>query len=152
MTWHDRGEGNHNPEQRLPQAFAYHSGTILTVLSILRCRKYLPQCLGHSIFAGRTYAVIKDFHDYVSIHAQATQYHKFPIGQVKVIQQLMVTKTNVCPHNFAGCIAASVNHLGIYALMIAVENLGPAAAATHDLSWVDELKKQDVISMCNVRD
>eukprot|EP00971_Amphidinium_carterae_P172626 3421850-Amphidinium_carterae.1 len=30
MTWHDRGEGNHNPEQRLPPAFAYHSGTILT--------------------------------------------------------------------------------------------------------------------------
>eukprot|EP00971_Amphidinium_carterae_P016315 321638-Amphidinium_carterae.1 len=55
MTWHDRGEGNHNPEQRLPPAFAYHSGTILTVLSILRCRKYLPQCYGHSIFAGRTY-------------------------------------------------------------------------------------------------
>eukprot|EP00971_Amphidinium_carterae_P013706 270041-Amphidinium_carterae.1 len=63
----------------------------------------------------------------------------------------MVTKTNVCPPNHPG-IAASVNHLGIYGLMIPVESLGRAVAATHDLSWVDELKKQDVISMCNVRE
>eukprot|EP00971_Amphidinium_carterae_P126974 2515720-Amphidinium_carterae.4 len=62
----------------------------------------------------------------------------------------MVTKTNVCPQNHPGCVAASVNHLGIYGLMIPVEALGPATMATHDLSWVDELKKQDVISMCNV--
>eukprot|EP00971_Amphidinium_carterae_P126975 2515720-Amphidinium_carterae.5 len=73
MTWHDRGEGNHNPDHRLPPAFSYHSGTVLTVLSILRCRKYLPQCNGNSIFAGRTYPVTKDFHDYGSLNAQATQ-------------------------------------------------------------------------------
>eukprot|EP00971_Amphidinium_carterae_P156482 3102039-Amphidinium_carterae.1 len=27
-----------------------------------------------------------------------------------------------------------------------------AVAATHDVSWVDELASQDVISMCNVRE
>eukprot|EP00971_Amphidinium_carterae_P252033 5004028-Amphidinium_carterae.1 len=26
------------------------------------------------------------------------------------------------------------------------------AAATHDVNWVDELAKQNVISMCNVQD
>eukprot|EP00971_Amphidinium_carterae_P011596 228217-Amphidinium_carterae.1 len=111
MTWHDRGAGNHNPESRLPPAFAYHSGTVLTVLSILRCRKYLPQCNANAIYAGRTYPV------------------------VKVIQQLLVTKTNVCAQHHAGCVAASINHLG----MIPVEGLGRAVAATHDLNWVDEL-------------
>eukprot|EP00971_Amphidinium_carterae_P244659 4857698-Amphidinium_carterae.1 len=30
--------------------------------------------------------------------------------------------------------------------------VGKAAAATHQVSWVDELASQDVISMCNVRD
>eukprot|EP00971_Amphidinium_carterae_P244124 4847280-Amphidinium_carterae.2 len=70
MTWHDRGAGTHNPECRQPPALAYHSGTVLTVLSILRCRKYLPQCHGNAIYAGRTYPV------------------------VKVIQQLLVSKTN----------------------------------------------------------
>eukprot|EP00971_Amphidinium_carterae_P070880 1402001-Amphidinium_carterae.1 len=35
MTWHDRGEGTHNPECRQAPALAYHSGTVLTLLSIL---------------------------------------------------------------------------------------------------------------------
>eukprot|EP00971_Amphidinium_carterae_P199445 3958193-Amphidinium_carterae.2 len=82
----------------------------------------------------------------------AVHYHKFPMGQVKVIQQLMVTKTHVCANHHPGCVAASIHHLGIYALMIPVESLGRAVAATHDLSWVDELQQQDVISMCNVRE
>eukprot|EP00971_Amphidinium_carterae_P085263 1686734-Amphidinium_carterae.1 len=77
------------------------------------------QCNGNAIFAGRTYPV------------------------VKVIQQLMVTKTNVCSQHHAGCVAASINHLGIYALMIPIESLGRAVAATHDLNWVDELQNQD---------
>eukprot|EP00971_Amphidinium_carterae_P247822 4921024-Amphidinium_carterae.1 len=60
----------------------------------------------------------------------------------------MVTKTNVSPHSRTGCVAASANHLGIYGLMLPVENLGPAA----QLGPVDEIRKQDVIAMCNVRD
>eukprot|EP00971_Amphidinium_carterae_P334253 6469413-Amphidinium_carterae.1 len=110
------------------------------------------QCLGSAIYAGRTYPVVKDFHDYNAVNSQAAQYHQFPIGQVKVIQQLLVTKTNVCAQHHAGCVAASINHLGIYALLIPVEGLGRAVAATHDVSWVDELAHQDVISMCNVRE
>eukprot|EP00971_Amphidinium_carterae_P159406 3159916-Amphidinium_carterae.1 len=43
--------------------------------------KYLPQCNGNAIYAGRTYPAVKDFHDYGSVNAQAAQYHKFPIGQ-----------------------------------------------------------------------
>eukprot|EP00971_Amphidinium_carterae_P272467 5408100-Amphidinium_carterae.1 len=64
MTWHDRGARTHNPETRLAPALAYHSGTVMTVLSILRCRKYAPQCNGNAIYAGRTYAAVKDFHDF----------------------------------------------------------------------------------------
>eukprot|EP00971_Amphidinium_carterae_P158251 3137160-Amphidinium_carterae.2 len=74
------------------------------------------------------------------------------MGQVKVIQQLMVTKTNVSPHTRAGCVVASINHLGIYGLMNPVENLGSAAASTHDVNWVDAIKTQDVIGMRNTRD
>eukprot|EP00971_Amphidinium_carterae_P023858 470479-Amphidinium_carterae.1 len=105
MTWHDRGDGNHNPEQRQAPALAYHSGTVMTVMSILRCCKYLPQCNGCSI------SQVPDW-----------------TGE------------------------ASINHLGIYSLLIPVEGLGRAAAATNDLSWVEEIKNQDVISMCNVRE
>eukprot|EP00971_Amphidinium_carterae_P112258 2223684-Amphidinium_carterae.1 len=63
----------------------------------------------------------------------------------------MVTK-NVRPHIRAGCVVASINHLGIYGLMIPVENFGPAAASTHDTSWVDMIKNQDVIGMCSMRE
>eukprot|EP00971_Amphidinium_carterae_P035072 690214-Amphidinium_carterae.2 len=96
MTWHDRGSGSQ--EQRSPPAFSYHSGTLLTVLSVLRCRKYFPQAHGHSIYVGRSYNIIRDFHDLGSVQADAVHYHRFPVGKIKVIQQLMVTKTNVCPH------------------------------------------------------
>eukprot|EP00971_Amphidinium_carterae_P293969 5836286-Amphidinium_carterae.1 len=113
----------------------------------------MPQCNGNAIYAGRTYPAIKDFHDYGAVNAQATQYHRFPIGQVKVVQQLLVSKTNVCNQHHPGCVAASINHLGVYALLIPVDGLiGRTAAATHDVSWVDEMARQDVISMCNVRD
>eukprot|EP00971_Amphidinium_carterae_P123942 2454772-Amphidinium_carterae.1 len=153
MTWHDRGAGTHNPKSRQPPALAYHSGTVLTILSILRCKKYLPQCNGNAIYAGRTYPAIKDFHDYGSVNAQATQYHRFPIGQVKVVQQLLVSKTNVCAQHHPGCVAASINHLGVYSLLIPVDGLiGRTAAAMHDVNWVKEMSRQDVISMCNVRE
>eukprot|EP00971_Amphidinium_carterae_P311681 6195053-Amphidinium_carterae.2 len=114
--------------------------------------KYCPQTLGNSIYVGRTYSVIRDFHEYGSVQSEATYYHKFPIGQIQVIQQLMVTKMNVCPHPRAGCVVASIHHLGIYGLMIPVENLGVAAASTHDVNWVDSIKFQDVIGMCSMRD
>eukprot|EP00971_Amphidinium_carterae_P049671 979103-Amphidinium_carterae.5 len=94
-------------------------------------------------------------HDLGSVQADAVHYHRFPAGKIKVIQQLMVTKTNVCPHVKAGCVIASINHLGIYGLMIPVENLGSAAAAaasTQDTSWVEAIKNQDVIGMCSMRE
>eukprot|EP00971_Amphidinium_carterae_P180682 3583617-Amphidinium_carterae.1 len=61
MTWHNRGAGNHNPESRQPPALACHSGTVLTVLSILRCQKHMPQCNGNAIYAGRTCPVVRTF-------------------------------------------------------------------------------------------
>eukprot|EP00971_Amphidinium_carterae_P023907 471329-Amphidinium_carterae.1 len=113
----------------------------------------MPQCNGNAIYAGRTYPVIKDFHDYGAVNAQATLYHRFPIGQVKVVQQLLVSKTNVCAQHHPGCVAASINHLGIYALPIPLEGMiGKTAVATQNVNWVDEISRQDVISMCNVRD
>eukprot|EP00971_Amphidinium_carterae_P351229 6491991-Amphidinium_carterae.1 len=153
MTWHDKGAGTHNPEARLAPALAYHSGTLMTVLSILRCKKYAPKCNGNAIYAGRTYAAVKDFHDFGAVNQQAAHYHSFPVGSVKVIQQLLVSKTNVCSQHHAGCVAASINHLGVYALLVPVEAMvGKAAAATHQVAWVEDLAIQDVISMCNVRE
>eukprot|EP00971_Amphidinium_carterae_P152400 3020048-Amphidinium_carterae.1 len=129
------------PKCDLHQPLAYHFGTVMTVLSILRCKKYAPQCNGNAmieciaIYAGSTYAAVKDFHDFGAVNQQAAHYHRFSIGPVK------------------GCVAASINHLGIYALLLPVEAMvGKTASATQQVSWVDELAKQNVISMCNVQD
>eukprot|EP00971_Amphidinium_carterae_P231952 4603234-Amphidinium_carterae.1 len=89
----------------------------------------MPQCNGNAIYAGRTYPVIKDFHDYGAVNSQAAQYHRFPIGQVKIVQQLLVSKTNVCPQHHAGCVAASINHLGMYALLIPLDGMIGKTAA-----------------------
>eukprot|EP00971_Amphidinium_carterae_P311674 6194941-Amphidinium_carterae.1 len=55
----------------------------------------------------------------------------------------------------SGCVAASINHLGTNALLVPVQvegMVGKTASATQNVTWVDKLAKQDVISMCNVQD
>eukprot|EP00971_Amphidinium_carterae_P257321 5108142-Amphidinium_carterae.2 len=103
MTWHDQGGGQ---ETRLSPAYANHSGTLLTVLSVLRCRKYHPQT-ANSIYVGRTYDVIRDFHeDGAAPGTHASRHYQLPLARLKMIQPLMVTKTNVCPHPKPGCVIA----------------------------------------------
>eukprot|EP00971_Amphidinium_carterae_P242177 4808738-Amphidinium_carterae.1 len=55
---------------------------------------------------------------------------QLPLSKLKVIQHVMVMKTNVCPHPKVGCIVASVDHLGLYGLIIPIENLGTLAQYT----------------------
>eukprot|EP00971_Amphidinium_carterae_P152190 3016558-Amphidinium_carterae.1 len=55
ITWHDRGAGTHNPERRLAPALAYHSGNVMTVQSILRCKKYAPQCNSNAMLKPRAF-------------------------------------------------------------------------------------------------
>eukprot|EP00971_Amphidinium_carterae_P058819 1162889-Amphidinium_carterae.3 len=120
MTWHDK---SHGTETRQAPAYAHHSGTLLTALSVLRCRKYHPQT-GNSVYIGRTYDTVRDFHEDGAGHmTNATLLHHLPLAHLKVIQQLMVTKMNVCPHPKAVCIVPLVDHLGVYGFIVPIENL-----------------------------
>eukprot|EP00971_Amphidinium_carterae_P078331 1549590-Amphidinium_carterae.1 len=133
MTWHDRRDG------RIAQCRTTSSSSIcLPFRNAFDCALHppMPKVLSPS----------------PCVQSEATYYHNFPIGQIKVIQQLMETKTSVCPHPRAGCVVASIHHLGIYVFMIPVENLGVAAASTHDVNWVDSIKVQDVIGVCSMCD
>eukprot|EP00971_Amphidinium_carterae_P132896 2631698-Amphidinium_carterae.1 len=59
----------------------------------------------------------------------------------------------MCAPNIIPVVLQPPSILGVYSLKIPVEGLvGRAVAATHDVSWVDELAHQDVISMCNVQE
>eukprot|EP00971_Amphidinium_carterae_P027964 550643-Amphidinium_carterae.1 len=109
----------------------------LLLRGLLRCIKYHPQT-GNSIYVGRTYDVIRDFHDDGAGPAtHASSHYQLPLAKLKMIQQLMVTKTNVCPHTKAGRVVASVDHLGLYRVIVPIENLVTLAQYTNDNSWVE---------------
>eukprot|EP00971_Amphidinium_carterae_P248243 4928380-Amphidinium_carterae.5 len=97
-------------------AYAYHSGAVSTTLK--RVIQYMWDALTTSF------------------------EHQLPLSKLKVIQEVMVTKTNVCPHPKAGCIIASVDHLGLYGLIIPIENLGTLAQYTNDNSWLKRFAMQ----------
>eukprot|EP00971_Amphidinium_carterae_P189084 3753777-Amphidinium_carterae.1 len=154
MTWHDKSTGGFQ-ETKYPPAHAYHSGTLLSVLSVHRCRKYFPQSEGrHGIYVGRAFSVVKDFHDDGNGPCQSSAHqHNFPIGSMKITQQLVVTKAVVCPHGKQGCVLAGLDHLGIYSFMIMVDSVQTrhVNSASSSTAWVETARQMDVIAVSGVK-
>eukprot|EP00971_Amphidinium_carterae_P350689 6491684-Amphidinium_carterae.8 len=131
---HDKSAGGYQ-ETRPPPAYGYHSGTLLEIL--FRCARF-PRRI----------------HDDGNGPCQASAHmDHFPIGSIKLIQQIVLTETNVCSHAKQGCVLESVDHLGVYGFILPNQSIPcMVATASQNTAWVvEQVRVLDVISVCNMR-
>eukprot|EP00971_Amphidinium_carterae_P121968 2415303-Amphidinium_carterae.1 len=99
---------------------------------LLQCAR-LPDCC---LSAGRLVSDKVRVFFQIGVHRFSAHMNNFPLGSIKMIQQLVVTKAVVCSHGKLGCILSSVDHLGIYAFIIPVNSVQARHLPEHGLDGI----------------